>query len=132
MSKREALHQKSGKANFELVYGLEDPREYFKTLGQFDYCIPQHGQRVFSTLIEARREQGHNGHGERQTGVVGWSASRCSPTSRDSNSSPGYGMSTVRRSAPQLAQESSPWMFSKPQDGQIMPARSPPSTSPRR
>jgi len=70
MSKREALHQKSGKANFELVYGLEDPREYFKTLGQFDYCIPQHGQRVFSTLIEARREQGHNGHGERQTGVV--------------------------------------------------------------
>ena len=70
MSKREALHQKSGKANFELVYGLEDPREYFRTLGQFDYCIPQHGQRVFSSLIETRREEGHHGQGARQTGVV--------------------------------------------------------------
>jgi len=70
MSKHEALHQKSGKANFEFVYGLEDPREYFRTLGKFDYCIPQHGQRIFSSLIEARREEGHNGQGERQTGVV--------------------------------------------------------------
>ena len=70
MSKHEALHQKFGKANFELVYGLEDPREYLRTLGKFDYCILQHGQRVFSSLIEARREEGHNGQRERQTGVV--------------------------------------------------------------
>ena len=26
-------------------------------MGAFDYCIPQHGQRVFSSLIEARREE---------------------------------------------------------------------------
>lgn len=57
MSKREARHQKSGKANFESIYGLEDPRGYFNTLGEYDYRIPQHGQRVFSSLIEARREE---------------------------------------------------------------------------
>src|SRR5215210_1801520 len=70
MHNREALHKKSGKANFDLVYGLEDPREYFGAFEELDYCIPQHGQRVFSTLIEARREAGHNGLGERPTGVV--------------------------------------------------------------
>jgi hypothetical protein len=70
MHNREAPHQKSGKANFDLVYGLEDPREYFGAFEELDYCIPQHGQRVFSTLIEARREEGHNGPGERRTGVV--------------------------------------------------------------
>src|SRR3954462_15478472 len=70
MHNREALHKKSGKANFDLVYGLEDPREYFGAFEELDYCIPQHGQRVFSTLIEARREAGHNGPGERPTGVV--------------------------------------------------------------
>ena len=70
MHNRETLHQKSGKANFDLVYSLEDPREYFGAFCNLDYCIPQHGQRVFSELIEARREDGHNGLGERQTGVV--------------------------------------------------------------
>ena len=63
-------HQKPGKANFDMVYDLEDPREYFGALGAFDYCIPQHGQRVFSTLIEARREEGHNGLEERRATVV--------------------------------------------------------------
>src|ERR671916_1732557 len=63
-------HQKRGKANFDLVYDLEDPREYFGTFEELDYCIPQHGQRVFSALIEARGEEGHNGFGERRTGVV--------------------------------------------------------------
>jgi hypothetical protein len=70
MHNREAPHQKSGKANFDFVYGLEDPREYFGAFEELDYCIPQHGQRVFSALIEARREEGHNGPGERRTGVV--------------------------------------------------------------
>jgi hypothetical protein len=66
----DVLHQESGKANFDLVYGLEDPREYFGAFRELDYCIPQHGQRVFSTLIEARREQGRNGLEERRAGVV--------------------------------------------------------------
>jgi hypothetical protein len=70
MHEHEAPHQKPGKANFDLVYDLEDPREYFGALGAFDYCIPQHGQRVFSTLIEARREEGHNGLEERRATVV--------------------------------------------------------------
>src|SRR5215207_2095455 len=66
-----ALHQKSGKANFELIYDLEDPREYFNTLGSFDYCVAQHGQHVFSTLIAARREGvSSNGIGEKRTKVL--------------------------------------------------------------
>jgi hypothetical protein len=66
------LHQKSGKTNFEVIYDLEDPREYFNTLGRFDYCIPQHGQRVFSELIEARRAErsSSNGTVEGRTKVV--------------------------------------------------------------
>ncbi len=58
MHNHDALHQKSGKANFEIIYDMEDPREYFNTLGEFDYCIPQHGQQVFSKLIEARHAGG--------------------------------------------------------------------------
>ena len=71
MHNSDALHQKSGKTNFEVIYDLEDPREYFNTLGSFGYCIPQHGQRVFSELIEARRA-GVNGDGtgEGRTKVV--------------------------------------------------------------
>ena len=71
MHNSDALHQKSGKTNFEVIYDLEDPREYFNTLGSFGYCIPQHGQRVFSNLIEARRaEVNGNGTGEGRTKVV--------------------------------------------------------------
>jgi len=66
----DVLHQKSGKANFDLVYGLEDPREYFGAFEELDYCIPQHGQRIFSALIEARREQDHNGLKGGRAGVV--------------------------------------------------------------
>ena len=66
MQERDTLHQKSGKANFELVYDLEDPREYFNVLGQFDYCVPQHGQLVFSELARARR----GGDESRKLGVV--------------------------------------------------------------
>lgn len=51
-----ARHQKSGKASFEHVYDREDPREYFRTLGGMDYRIPHHGQRLFSTLVEQRRD----------------------------------------------------------------------------
>lgn len=70
MHDRETLHQKSGKADFELIYDLDDPREYFNVLGEFDYCVPQHGQRVFSALIEARRKAGLEGLEDGRTGVV--------------------------------------------------------------
>src|SRR5215207_4025082 len=70
MHNREALHQKAGKANFDLIYDLEDPREYFNTLGRFDYRIPQHGQRLFSELIEARRDASRDGNGASRFRVV--------------------------------------------------------------
>ena len=71
MHNRDALHQKSGKANFEIIYDMEDPREYFNTLGSFDYCIPRHGQHVFSGLIEARHVEGSsNGISESSTRVT--------------------------------------------------------------
>jgi hypothetical protein len=70
MHKREALHQKVGKANFDHIYDLEDPREYFNTLGRFDYRIPQHGQRLFSDLIGARRGASRDGNGARRFRVV--------------------------------------------------------------
>lgn len=57
MNNGDTLHEKSGKANFDLIYDLEDPREYFNVLREFDYCIPRHGQRLFSSLIEARRQE---------------------------------------------------------------------------
>ena len=70
MHDREALHQKAGKTNFDLIYNLEDPREYFNTLGRFDYRIPQHGQRLFSELIEARRDASRDGNGAPRFRVV--------------------------------------------------------------
>ena len=70
MHNREALHQKVGKANFDLIYDLEDPREYFNTLGKFDYRIPQHGQRLFSELIEARRGASRDGDANQRFRVV--------------------------------------------------------------
>ena len=60
----DVLHQKPGKTNFELVYDLQDPREYFGTFRGLDYCIPQHGQRVFSSLVDAQREAGRNAQRE--------------------------------------------------------------------
>lgn len=65
MLNSDALHQKSGKASFDHVYDLDDPREYFGSLGRFDYQIPQHGWSLFAPLVEAlRREKGsHNGNG---------------------------------------------------------------------
>ena len=71
MQDRDTLHQKSGKTNFDQIYDREDPREYFNTLGAFDYCVPRHGQRVFRELAGAlgdgkRGEQGD----DRGIGVV--------------------------------------------------------------
>lgn len=43
-------HQKAGKASFEHIYDLEDPREYFNTLGGMGYAAPRHGYELFSAL----------------------------------------------------------------------------------
>lgn len=48
------MHQKSGKVSFGHIYDLRDPREYYKTLGEMDYRTPEHGQRLFSALVERR------------------------------------------------------------------------------
>lgn len=66
MQNRDALHQKSGKASFDLIYDLEDPREYCRVLGGLDYLIPHHGQRLFRALAEARR----NGSGKDRLKVL--------------------------------------------------------------
>ena len=65
MQDRDTLHQKSGKANFDQIYDREDPREYFNTLGAFDYCVPRHGQRVFRALAGAL---GDGARGDEQDG----------------------------------------------------------------
>jgi hypothetical protein len=71
MLNSDALHQKSGKANFDHIYDLDDPREYFEALGSFDYQIPQHGQRLFHPLVEALRErERHDGVGSPRLRVV--------------------------------------------------------------
>lgn len=70
MQDRDTLHQKSGKANFEVVYDLEDPREYFNVLGEFDYCVPQHGQLVFGELARALARTRRGGDEARRLGVV--------------------------------------------------------------
>jgi SAM-dependent methyltransferase len=45
-----------GKTDFSELYTDEDPRNYFKYLGQLDYIIPHLAQPVFRQLIQARRE----------------------------------------------------------------------------
>jgi SAM-dependent methyltransferase len=46
----------SGKLNFDTLYSENDPREYFKYLGQLDYIIPHLAQPVFAQLIRARAQ----------------------------------------------------------------------------
>ena len=71
MQERDTLHQKSGKTNFDQIYDREDPREYFNTLGAFDYCVPRHGQRVFRELAGALGDcKRGEGEGARGLGVV--------------------------------------------------------------
>jgi hypothetical protein len=45
------------KTNFDTLYDAEDPREYFKYLGQLDYIIPHLANPVFEQLIRARAER---------------------------------------------------------------------------
>ncbi|MDQ3574509.1 MAG: hypothetical protein M3404_06240, partial [Actinomycetota bacterium] len=44
-------HAKGGKARFDHIYNQPDPRPYFRTLEQFGYEIPAHGQSMFSLLV---------------------------------------------------------------------------------
>ncbi len=56
MPDQDTHHQKSGKASFDDIYDMEDPRAYFTSLGEFDYKAPEHGSRLFARLIEERAE----------------------------------------------------------------------------
>jgi hypothetical protein len=38
------------KANFDAIYTAPDPRQYYRTLGSYDYQIPTHGATVFGQL----------------------------------------------------------------------------------
>ncbi|WP_137042708.1 class I SAM-dependent methyltransferase [Pseudolabrys sp. FHR47] len=44
------------KVDFTDLYTSEDPRNYFKYLGQLDYIIPHLAQPIFAQLIRARQE----------------------------------------------------------------------------
>ena len=55
MSNPYADHNEKGKANFDHVYDLPDPRGYFMTLGTLDYRAPEHGSHVFSSLLRSMR-----------------------------------------------------------------------------
>lgn len=47
----------SGKAWFGDIYNQADPREYFRTFRDLEYNTPAHGARIFSRVVERRREQ---------------------------------------------------------------------------
>ncbi len=42
------------KANFDEIYSMEDPRDYFSVLGALDYMIPDVAQPIVRQLLEAR------------------------------------------------------------------------------
>jgi hypothetical protein len=50
-------HINSAKANFDEIYGMEDPRDYFSVLGSLDYMIPDVAQPVIRQLLEAHAER---------------------------------------------------------------------------
>lgn len=42
----------TGKVTLDHIYNHPDPREYFRTLRQLDYCVPQQAKPYFAKLIE--------------------------------------------------------------------------------
>lgn len=58
MSNPYARHNEQNKANFDHVYDLPDPRGYFEALGSLDYLAPEHGRRLFPTLLQRVRAAG--------------------------------------------------------------------------
>ena len=53
-----AQHNEQNKANFDHVYDLPDPRGYFETLGSLYYLTPEHGRRLFPSLLRELRADG--------------------------------------------------------------------------
>lgn len=43
----------TGKANFDAIYDWPDPSRYCRVLSALDYQIPEHGSRVFRSVLEA-------------------------------------------------------------------------------
>ena len=43
------------KANFDAIYRMPDPREYFRVLFGLDYVIPELSKTIFRSLIDARQ-----------------------------------------------------------------------------
>lgn len=50
-------YDRTGKLSLDHIYNRPDPREYFSTLRQLDYCIPGLAKPVFRRLLDARREE---------------------------------------------------------------------------
>ena len=46
----------SHKANFDAIYDLPDPREYYRVLVGLDYVIPDLARNVFRSVIERRTQ----------------------------------------------------------------------------
>jgi hypothetical protein len=46
-----------GKADFSHIYDQPEPREYYKTLADYDYQLPNHVQSSFGKLIEERTQR---------------------------------------------------------------------------
>jgi len=59
----------AGKADFDHIYDRPDPRDYFRTLGQLDYEIPQQAQPVFQSLVTALRS-GDGGDGDKPLRIL--------------------------------------------------------------
>lgn len=49
----------AGKTCFDDIYDRPDPRDYYRTLGEFDYQIPHHAEEIFRTLLAIRQDEGH-------------------------------------------------------------------------
>lgn len=50
----------NGKTSFDHIYTQPDPRAYFSTLRELDYCIPQLAKPYFAKLIEKCRKSQRN------------------------------------------------------------------------
>ncbi|MGF1470577.1 MAG: hypothetical protein ACFB50_02400 [Rubrobacteraceae bacterium] len=46
------------KANFDHIYDLEDPRDYYNVLSGLGYQAPEHGSSMFAGFLEARGDGG--------------------------------------------------------------------------
>lgn len=47
----------TNKANFDEIYTLDDPREYFRVLGALDYVIPELARPVLRSLSQSLRDK---------------------------------------------------------------------------